>query len=89
MIWETSHFESVLTDFLLTQSLVDECDIEITRDHVVAHSALAALSHHFPDLASQQTRDLLERSCIIRKIENSRWMTQRRIAIAKWARMFA
>ncbi len=58
----------------------------IDRPEVVAHALLSALTHHWPSSSDQATRELLDRTLKIKEVERSRWITQRRIAIAKLAK---
>ncbi|MCM2276710.1 MAG: hypothetical protein NDJ89_01380 [Oligoflexia bacterium] len=60
----------------------------IDREAVVAHATLSALIHHWPSKSSPQIEDLLAQTIRIKEVERSRWMTQRRIAIAKLVRFF-
>ncbi len=61
---------------------------QVDRPEIVAHAVLSGLAHHWPEKVSDQERALLEQTLEIKLVERSRWMTQRRIAIAKLARAF-
>lgn len=58
----------------------------VDRDLVVAHATLSALLHHWPSVAKADWRSLLDGTAAIRAQEGSRWLTQRRIAVARLAR---
>ena len=73
-----SHFE-ILQRYCAARS-------EIDREEVVAHATLSALVHHWPSHADETVRLLLEETWEIRSAEKSRWITQRRIAIARLAK---
>ena len=77
---------TILTRFLIDRQnglkpLVD-------RKEVVAHATLSALAHHWPSRATSQSLFILEATKEIKTAESSRWMTQRRIAIAKLQKSF-
>jgi hypothetical protein len=83
---ELRNARSILTQFESSQR--SECPAPIDRPEVVAHALLSALTHHWPTFSDDGTRELLNRTLEIKEIEHSRWITQRRIAIAKLARHF-
>ncbi|MGK5088936.1 hypothetical protein WDW86_15365 [Bdellovibrionota bacterium FG-2] len=58
----------------------------IDRPQVVAHATLSAWEHHWNPLCSPLEKRLLENTLDIKSAETSRWLTQRRIAIAKLVR---
>lgn len=60
----------------------------VDRKEVVAHATLSALAHHWPSRTPPEIAPLLACTSEIKIIERSRWMTQRRIAIAKLAKWF-
>lgn len=60
----------------------------VDRAEVVAHATLSAWAHHWPKQASPAVLELLATSVRIKNAERSRWMVQRRIAIAKLARLW-
>ncbi len=72
-----SHFE-ILQRYCAARSAID-------RVEVVAHATLSALVHHWPSQADETIRTLLEETWEIRSAEKSRWITQRRLAIARLA----
>jgi hypothetical protein len=57
------------------------------RPEVVAHATLSAVLHHWPSRAPVGTDALLAATSVIRLREGSRWQTQRRLAIARLARL--
>lgn len=54
----------------------------LNRDLVVAYSFLDTLRHHYPSSASEEIQALLERFAWVRQREPSRFLKQRRIALA-------
>ena len=60
----------------------------IDRKEVVAHATLSALQNHWPSRSSRQIEELLANTVRVKNTEQSRWATQRRIAIAKLVRYF-
>ena len=74
---------TILSRFLLLSST----DKVIDREQIVAHATLAAFTHHWPSLTTQSDRTLLIATGEIKAVEHSRWLTQRRIALAKLARV--
>ena len=62
-----------------------ECTVRPDRLEIVAHAMLSALVHHWPSRTTADLSRLLSDTLEIKEIEHSRWMTQRRIAIAKLA----
>ncbi len=66
----------VLMDFMRSQTVVD-------RKEVVAHATLSAWVAHWPQEALALERDLLAKTQTIQTQEASRWLKQRRIALAK------
>ena len=58
----------------------------IDREQVVAHALLSGWNDHWPSDVDARTRELLSSTEEIKAAERSRWMTQRRIAVAKLAR---
>lgn len=57
----------------------------IERQEVVSHALLSAWNHHWPTSRSDELDELLKSTNFIKTTEHSRWMTQRRIAVAKLA----
>jgi hypothetical protein len=72
--------ETTLRDFLAERAPID-------RAQVVAHATLSAWVHHWPSRATLQQQALLQATVSIKDLEHSRWITQRRIAIGKLARL--
>ncbi|HLD98958.1 MAG TPA: hypothetical protein VJB59_01795 [Bdellovibrionota bacterium] len=58
-------------------------DAPLTREILVAFCVLEALKHHFPSLVQDKVRRLSERFRWIREAESSRFVKQRRIAVAR------
>ena len=58
----------------------------IDRAEVVAHATVSAFVHHWPSRSESALQTLLEQTHIIKETERSRWMTQRRLAVAKLAK---
>ncbi len=56
------------------------------RAQVVAHAVLSALVHHWPSRARPEWSELLARTARVKDSERSRWVVQRRLAIAHFAR---
>lgn len=59
----------------------------VDREMIVAHATLSAFIHHWPSKAQPEISELLTKTKFIRDLENSRWHTQRRIAISKLSRI--
>jgi hypothetical protein len=77
--------KQVLERFLSEKAQGTAC---VDREQVVAHAFLSGLSAHWPSRSGSEMRELLSSTQEIKFAERSRWMTQRRIAIAKLARAF-
>lgn len=60
----------------------------VDRKEVVAFAVLSALVHHWPSRGDAEMSRLLMDASRIKEVERSRWMVQRRIAVAKWAAFF-
>ncbi|MDR3608288.1 MAG: hypothetical protein P4M08_13035 [Oligoflexia bacterium] len=58
----------------------------IDRPQVVAHATLSGFAHHWPSRVDAALLALLEATSVIKEVESSRWIVQRRIAVAKLAR---
>lgn len=58
----------------------------IEREELVAYATLEAYCSHFPEQSSSEDRDLLAKWKQVPKQEYSRFLKQRRIALAKLAR---
>ena len=84
---QTNLSRQVLTDFMIQLEKGDS--ILVDRCQVVAHATLSALMHHWSSRLMMGDRELLKSTQIIREREPNRWMTQRRIAIAKLAMEFS
>jgi hypothetical protein len=83
---ELRNARSILTQFECSRR--SESSAFVDRPEVVAHALLSALTHHWPTFSDDATRELLKRTVEIKEVEHSRWITQRRIAIAKLSRHF-
>jgi len=77
-----AHAREVLNRFITRKGEVD-------RPEVVAHATLSAWIHHWPASASVSDHLLIQATRQIRVAEESRWLKQRRIAIAKLARLMS
>lgn len=69
-----------LEKFVVSPQPVDRADI-------VAHATLSAFMHHWPTQGRDEWIQLLQQTHTIRETEKSRWLTQRRIALAKLAKI--
>ena len=58
----------------------------VDRAEICAHALLSALVHHWPEKSTHRLDSLLAATQEIKTFEHSRWMTQRRIAIARLSR---
>jgi hypothetical protein len=58
----------------------------VEREQVQAHALLSGWRDHWPSQIDANTQELLASTQRIRLTEPGRWMTQRRIAIAKLAK---
>ena len=76
----------ILSDYLSRKSNGIEASVD--RDEVVAHATLSAWVHHWPSEASSDVLRLLLETSRIREAEQSRWMTQRRLALAKLSKAY-
>lgn len=76
---------AILEEFLARNS--SEKRAHVDRPEIVAHATLSAWVHHWPSRVKPGVAEVLAATPEIRALENSRWMTQRRIAIAKIARV--
>jgi hypothetical protein len=86
MYQEIQNAKNILMQFERSQR--SESPAAVDRPEVVAHALLSALTHHWPTFSDDETKELLDRTLEIKEIEHSRWITQRRIAIAKLSRHF-
>lgn len=84
---EISSAEQILSQYLQKKTAGN--NLSVDRPEIVAHALLSGLCHHWPSRANDAQRELIQSTLDIRAAENSRWLTQRRIAIAKLARAFA
>ncbi|MEK6706437.1 MAG: hypothetical protein AABZ06_11685 [Bdellovibrionota bacterium] len=66
-------------------AILEAFNTTVDRAEVVAHATLSAFIHHWPSQSTAEMLNLLEDTAKIRIAEPSRWMTQRKIAIAKLA----
>ena len=79
----------ILKKYILNKTTLssEENNHLIDRKEVIAHATLSAFLHHWPSsfdrLTFKQIKKLLAETHEIKKIEINRWMTQRKIAIAK------
>ncbi len=65
----------------LADGIVDRCQIE-------AYARISAFCDHFPNFASRDDFELLQRSSRIEKLEYDRFLKQRRIALSDLAEKF-
>jgi len=56
---------------------------ELSREALVAFSSLSAFHHHFPSRCTDEISDLIEKFSYLREREPSRYLKQRRIALAR------
>jgi hypothetical protein len=86
MVPQIESSELLLRDFLVLIESGNHATVD--RKEVVAHATLSALAHHWPTQVNAGILQLLESTATIKSVERSRWVVQRRIAIAKLVRHF-
>jgi hypothetical protein len=82
MVSEIESAISVLAQF----SALEAPQRSVDRREICAHALLSALVHHWPEKSTPLLERLLAATSQIKVHEHSRWMTQRRIAIARLSR---
>jgi hypothetical protein len=74
----------------LLKSLAKAKPGHVDREEVVAHSTLTGLAQHWPDhplLQELAILETLQTTQFIREAEPGRWIKQRRIGLAKLAKL--